>query len=178
MQEARGQQRKGFCREARDPRSHTPCPLNPTDPQQRNTQRADAAAAAGLPTLGARGGGSASSGSNDVLELGFEFRKLRFIYHAETGAFARLKYPVHEPLESYLKATGYGSSERVAAAMEIWGDNRFEVPVPPFGALLKEQVLAPFFVFQVFCVGLWCLDEYWCGRARARARSSLREGVS
>jgi hypothetical protein len=71
------------------------------------------------------------------------------------------RFPVHEPFESYLRASGYGSADRVASAAEVWGLNRFDVPVPPFLDLLREQMLAPFFVFQIFCVGLWCLDEYW-----------------
>lgn len=69
---------------------------------------------------------------------------------------------MQETFETYRKSSGLGSEARVVAALERWGANRFEVPLPQFADLLKEQLMAPFFVFQVFCVGLWCLDDYWC----------------
>ncbi|KAJ6291012.1 hypothetical protein OIU76_024179 [Salix suchowensis] len=104
---------------------------------------------------------AASSTPGDVEEYYFDFRKQCFIYSKENGTFHKLPYPTKETFGYYLKSTGHGSEAKVAAAVEKWGRNVFEYPQPTFQKLLKEQCMEPFFVFQVFCVGLWCLDEYW-----------------
>lgn len=44
---------------------------------------------------------------------------------------------------------------------EIHGKNEFEIPQPTFLELFKEHAIAPFFVFQVFCVSLWFMDDQW-----------------
>lgn len=38
--------------------------------------------------------------------------------------------------------------------------NEFRIRPPGFIKLLGEHMVAPFFVFQIFCGILWCLDEY------------------
>uniref|UniRef100_A0A2P2M6F0 Cation-transporting ATPase n=1 Tax=Rhizophora mucronata TaxID=61149 RepID=A0A2P2M6F0_RHIMU len=98
---------------------------------------------------------SGSSGE----EIYFDFRKQRFIYL--NGIFWKLPYPTKETFGNYLKSSGHGSEAKIVTATEKWGRNIFEYPQPTFQKLMKEHCMEPFFVFQVFCVGLWCLDEYW-----------------
>ncbi|KAK4339477.1 hypothetical protein RND71_040939 [Anisodus tanguticus] len=102
-----------------------------------------------------------SSSSEGLEEIYFEFRKQQYIYSKENGTFSKLRYPSKETFGYYIKNTGHGTEAKVVAATEKWGRNVFEYPQPTFQKLMKEQVMEPFFVFQVFCVGLWCLDEYW-----------------
>ncbi|GER34911.1 cation-transporting atpase 13a1, partial [Striga asiatica] len=104
---------------------------------------------------------AASPTSQELEEIYFDFRKQRFIYSNEKNTFFKLLYPSKETIGYYLKNTGYGTEAKVLAATEKWGRNVFEYPQPTFQRLMKEQIMEPFFVFQVFCVGLWCLDEYW-----------------
>ncbi|KAM3378424.1 putative manganese-transporting ATPase PDR2 [Capsicum galapagoense] len=102
-----------------------------------------------------------SSSSEGLEEIYFEFRKQQYIYSKEKGTFSKLPYPSKETFGYYLKNIGHGTEAKVVAATEKWGRNVFEYPQPTFQKLMKEQIMEPFFVFQVFCVGLWCLDEYW-----------------
>ncbi|GMH40341.1 hypothetical protein BSKO_08245 [Bryopsis sp. KO-2023] len=97
----------------------------------------------------------------EVEETGFEARKQRYIFNFQTATFEPLKYPTDKPLSWYTECTGYENVSSAADAIAQWGPNIFEVPLPLFSKLLQEQLLAPFFVFQVFCVSLWCMDEYW-----------------
>ena len=68
---------------------------------------------------------------------------------------------MQESFDYYWSCSGYSNEAKIVAALESWGPNKFHVPLPSFLDMLLEQLLAPFFVFQTFCVGLWCLDEYW-----------------
>ncbi|XP_024522453.1 probable manganese-transporting ATPase PDR2 isoform X2 [Selaginella moellendorffii] len=92
-------------------------------------------------------------------EHSFEFRKQKFIFSDDT--FRKLLYPSKETFGVYSRSSGYGTDAKEKAALGKWGRNVFEFPQPTFQKLMKEHCMEPFFVFQVFCVGLWCLDEYW-----------------
>ncbi|KAI1340328.1 cation pump, Ca2+ pump [Xylariaceae sp. FL0016] len=101
----------------------------------------------------------------DKTTLSFLFQKRRFLFNTETQSFSPLTYEIDaEPkpkLEKFQKSKGITSQTDLKRLEQHYGSNTFDIPVPTFTELFKEHAVAPFFVFQVFCVGLWMLDEYW-----------------
>ncbi|KAI0131901.1 hypothetical protein BJ170DRAFT_611654 [Xylariales sp. AK1849] len=97
--------------------------------------------------------------------LSFLFQKRRFLYNSDKRSFSPLSYDIDvEPkpkIEKFQKSNGITSQADLARVEQYYGTNTFDIPVPTFVELFKEHAVAPFFVFQIFCVGLWMLDEYW-----------------
>ncbi|CAI5747188.1 unnamed protein product [Peronospora destructor] len=103
-----------------------------------------------------------------VPTLWFLYQNVKFCLYEDVDTincsndsqFRRLEFPSSRTLGSYLQSKGIISTEELQEARGKWGRNDFELPMPKFAELLKEQLVAPFFVFQFFCMLLWCLDEY------------------
>ncbi|KAF1345053.1 cation transporting ATPase [Delphinella strobiligena] len=97
--------------------------------------------------------------------ISFLFQKRRFLYTPETNSFAPLSYSLdQEPkplLGEYQNSKGLTSASEIERLTQHYGSNTFDIPIPTFVELFQEHAVAPFFVFQIFCVGLWMLDEYW-----------------
>ena len=100
---------------------------------------------------------------NDKTEVSFLFQKRRFTYDPEKGSFGTLSYTIDSDppprIGHFQKTQGLATQREIDGTQEHYGDNTYDIPVPTFTELWKEHAVAPLFVFQIFCVGLWLLDE-------------------
>eukprot|EP00659_Diplonema_papillatum_P004279 gene4279-6614_t len=93
-------------------------------------------------------------------EVKFRCRNRRYTWSDEAGAFLKPKLPTGLRMAEYRAFRGRRSAD-TPHAVALHGENRYDIPLPAFRELLIEHVSSPFFVFQMFCVLLWLLDEYW-----------------
>ncbi|XP_043502846.1 endoplasmic reticulum transmembrane helix translocase [Polistes fuscatus] len=110
-----------------------------------------------------------NNGSSELVKLHhaekqepwFVFQKTKYYWEPNTKCFKSLQFPINQSIKHYSEWKGYLDEKEVTAAEEKYGKNKLDMVVPEFWELFKERAIAPFFVFQVFCVALWCLDKYW-----------------
>eukprot|EP00601_Ochromonadales_sp_CCMP2298_P026898 CAMPEP_0173277052 /NCGR_PEP_ID=MMETSP1143-20121109/3865_1 /TAXON_ID=483371 /ORGANISM="non described non described, Strain CCMP2298" /LENGTH=288 /DNA_ID=CAMNT_0014214099 /DNA_START=120 /DNA_END=982 /DNA_ORIENTATION=+ len=96
-----------------------------------------------------------------VTQQRLDFQKVSYNYDSDRNSFLRLDYPTSGPLSAFLAWTGHTSTDDVVLALMRWGTNEYDIPIPNFLDLYLDHMVAPFFVFQVLCLFLWSLDDYW-----------------
>lgn len=91
----------------------------------------------------------------------FVFQKTKYVWNEDRKTFRAVEFPVNGLLSTYSSSRGLETEEDIKRATQTYGNNEMEMVVPEFHELFIERATAPFFVFQVFSVGLWCMDDYW-----------------
>lgn len=95
-----------------------------------------------------------------VKQVFFNFQERKWTLF-EGKQFVKPSFPNKLPFDEYQQRVGFTSMTEVHASTRSFGLNALPFHVPDFFTLFVDHVFAPFFVFQMFCVMLWCLDEYW-----------------
>ena len=90
----------------------------------------------------------------------FQFQKIRYIYDTHTDTFSPPSLEENRDFRSYLNSTGLSRAD-AGMREKLFGSSGLSIELPLFSQLFRERATAPFFIFQLFCVLLWCLDEYW-----------------
>jgi len=117
---------------------------------------------------GWRGGGregrdTIPGGSDTILPRCFYFRSLRYFEREVQDSFAPMAYKAAQPYSSLLRASRLGMSlPEVHIRRSLFGENLAEVPVKSYLQLLLDEVLHPFYIFQVWSVIVWYLEPEAC----------------
>ncbi|BGP41120.1 hypothetical protein JCM10449v2_005089 [Rhodotorula kratochvilovae] len=101
-------------------------------------------------------------GGPTVDELKFvDYRYYRFLLHPD-GHF-RMVREWKDPSWSALSALrrGLSTSADIPLRTTLFGLNAIEIEAKTVGQLLMDEVLHPFYVFQLFSIALWSIDDYY-----------------
>lgn len=89
-----------------------------------------------------------------------EFDKLNYIYNESKQTFIKASYDLHKKLADFNQIKPYSTVDEVKINQLKLGSNVMKIPIPSFFELYREHIVAPFFVFQLFCIMLWVFDDY------------------
>ncbi|KAM7410928.1 hypothetical protein PAMA_021072 [Pampus argenteus] len=107
------------------------------------------------------------------------FEGLRYVWLDRKGAFCRVSV-LNEDwtcMELYNFQNGLSHLEQ-SLRRRVYGPNLIDVPVKSYTKLLFEEVLNPFYVFQVVSVILWMIDLYYYYATCILIISFLSIGIS
>ncbi|TIB92882.1 hypothetical protein E3Q19_01771 [Wallemia mellicola] len=104
--------------------------------------------------------GTSNSSSADILRY-FDYRYTRFILHEDQGVFRMIR-DWRDPrwISQTAVAGGLPESKREERRL-LFGLNEIEIEERSWGQLFVDEVLHPFYVFQVASIVLWSIDDYY-----------------
>ncbi|KAG9509642.1 putative cation-transporting ATPase 13A5, partial [Fragariocoptes setiger] len=92
----------------------------------------------------------------------FENKKLRYMWDESRNAFVKLHgLDKTVTLDSMFGMFDGVTSEEQRRRRRLYGENAIHVEVQPYLRILFQEVLGPFYIFQVFSMAVWYIDDYF-----------------
>ncbi|XP_048484806.1 polyamine-transporting ATPase 13A3 isoform X7 [Plutella xylostella] len=92
----------------------------------------------------------------------FEYQHNRYIWLKDQGIYANVQSLNEKLTLSLLMENMAGINKRQQNELiKLYGPNSVEVEVKSYWKLFVDEVFNPFYLFQVFSIILWSLDEYY-----------------
>lgn len=90
----------------------------------------------------------------------FDYRCTRYYFHPLKDRFVSRTTWLEPDVTSRVKETGL-SWQQIGQRKVTFGENMITIPSKSVGALLRDEVLHPFNIFQIFSIALWMYDDYY-----------------
>ena len=103
----------------------------------------------------------ADPSSPPIISASFQQQQFHSVPPPAPLQFSLPPFPISNPLSSYSSCRPHSTDKSLISSYIKFGSNEKELPLPTLPHLLSQQLIQPFFIFQVFCCMLWSLDEYW-----------------
>lgn len=92
----------------------------------------------------------------------FENKKVRYIWYDDECNFVRLRGFDRNVTFSKLQAMTNGlSKDEQWRRRKLFGENAIHIEVLPYLTILFQEVLGPFYIFQLFSCTIWFNDNYY-----------------
>eukprot|EP00833_Pecoramyces_ruminatium_P008964 jgi/Orpsp1_1/1182996/evm.model.c7180000083423.1 len=92
----------------------------------------------------------------------FKYQYIRFIFNPITSKYEQItnwKDPKWDSIKSTIN--GIDSNEVYIQRQKIFGSNVAQIQQKSTLSFLLDEVLHPFYIFQVFSIILWCAEDYY-----------------
>ncbi|XP_078697010.1 polyamine-transporting ATPase 13A3-like isoform X3 [Branchiostoma floridae x Branchiostoma belcheri] len=90
----------------------------------------------------------------------FQHQHMRYIWNSRTSCFTKLRGLDQTPCSYFYQIAGMSREEQDRKRL-LYGKNSIHIEVKSYFRLLIEEVLNPFYMFQIFSVILWSLNDYY-----------------
>lgn len=92
----------------------------------------------------------------------FSYLHEDFFYDESKSQFTPLVFNTSLKFESFHSMkSGIESNDIISARQLIFGNSVIDVSIPSIFSTIIDEIFQPFFVFQVFCLILWCVQYYF-----------------